>query len=113
MRDGLLTIFQPSEGGETPPLSTIRLDWCVARTSFLVISFLKFFLHVFTLSMPGSIPDPSFKTQVAGIGAVVAKSARAVRFRPTAPDRARHTCDGKTCAGKAYVGSPAHGNPEH
>lgn len=68
MRDGLLTIFQPSEGGETPPLSTIRLDWCVARTSFLVISFLKFFIHVFTLSMPGSIPDPSFKTQVVAHG---------------------------------------------
>lgn len=64
MRDGLLTIFQPSEGGETPPLSTIRLDWCRERTSFMVISFLKIFLHVFTLALPGSIPDPSFKTQV-------------------------------------------------
>lgn len=30
----------------------------------MVISFLKIFLHVFTLALPGSIPDPSFKTQV-------------------------------------------------
>lgn len=91
LRDGLLTIFQPSEGGETPPLSTIRLDWCGARISFLVIFFLKFYPPYFPKALPGSIHGPSFKMLVAGIGAVVAKSARAVRFRPTAQDRARHT----------------------